>query len=409
MRIAVISALFPPNVLGGAEIATQQLVQRLASRGHEIDVLTTGKENSNRTENGYRVETVAMPRGYPLLEFSRQKVIDRAIWHLQDHADPRNKLIWGRFLDIATPDVALVPIVQGLGYNGLEELARRDIPTIAVLHDLSYVCYKMTMFEKGRTCKVPCRVCGVSSGLKARYLTRIPRLGFVSPSAANLQRVQSFVPIADRPAQVILNPMHYPEAIDVARVPLRPRLLYVGQISAAKGTSFLLETVSNLDPTLDLEVVVVGDGTELEVLKRRFGSLARVTFTGKVSLQEVANQMSRSTVLCVPSLWPDNSPGVIVHALQLGLPVLGSDVGGIGELVKSNHNGILLPPGDISAWSLAITDVVMHRVDLEAWRQTAKADAVGFAPDRQVDAYEAFLHQIVSLRPTFRRLDAVPT
>src|SRR2546430_14190684 len=73
-------------------------------------------------------------------------------------------------------------------------------------------------------------------------------------------------------------------------------------------------------------------------LFRSFGDRAWCRFHGHVAQQQVSNFMQGSDVLCVPSLWQENSPGVVIHALSQGLPVIGSDKGGIPELVRSEEH-----------------------------------------------------------------------
>lgn len=46
--------------------------------------------------------------------------------------------------------------------------------------------------------------------------------------------------------------------------------------------------------------------------------------------------------------------GGVIHALSLGLPVIGSDKAGIPELEEHGKNGLLVPPGDKLAWEVAL-------------------------------------------------------
>ena len=51
----------------------------------------------------------------------------------------------------------------------------------------------------------------------------------------------------------------------------------------------------------------------------------------------------------VPSLWYENTPFAALEALQFGLPVIASDLGGIAEVVRHEQNGLTFPPGDVIA------------------------------------------------------------
>ena len=82
--------------------------------------------------------------------------------------------------------------------------------------------------------------------------------------------------------------------------------------------------------------------------------------------------MSDADLLCVPSIWFENYPGVAVHALEQALPVMGSKTGGIGEIVTDGQNGILVPPGDFDAWKRELTDLMEKPIVLEKWRETSR-------------------------------------
>ena len=91
--------------------------------------------------------------------------------------------------------------------------------------------------------------------------------------------------------------------------------------------------------------------------------------------------MVNSDILCIPSIWAENSPGVVIHALSLGLPVIGSDKAGIPELVEHGKNGLLVPPGDKLAWQVALERILQDPRCLIPWRDYALENVYGFDQD----------------------------
>jgi len=71
----------------------------------------------------------------------------------------------------------------------------------------------------------------------------------------------------------------------------------------------------------------------------------------------------------VPSQWLETGPLVVLEAHAVGTPVLGSNLGGIAELVKHNVDGLLIPPHDIRAWTDALARLAMDANLLERLRQ----------------------------------------
>jgi len=388
MRILYLSALFPPDVMGGAEMSAHSQALWLRDQGHEVAVLTTAQRPSDEMHgelvDGLRIYRHHLPRLYPMFRFTKAKAWQKPLWHLQDHFDPNNRRIASRVLDEFHPDVAALHVVQGLGYNILSELAARDIPVVYFLHDLGLACVQQSMFRGGRECETRCSVCSLSSRYKESLIGKLSRVGFCSPSRANLSRVAKFLPVQRYPHTTILNPNRYPEATVPRTESAELRVLYAGRIHHTKGVDLLLECARRLRANghaPPFHVTIVGTGSDEEALRREFGSEPWCTFTGFVSQAELSNIMFNSDVLCVPSVCFDNSPGVLIQALGLGLPVLGSNVGGIPELIEHGQNGLVLPPGEVEAWRSALADILEHPEKLRGWRSHALANSHRFDQD----------------------------
>jgi glycosyltransferase involved in cell wall biosynthesis len=79
--------------------------------------------------------------------------------------------------------------------------------------------------------------------------------------------------------------------------------------------------------------------------------------------------LSKIDVLAVPSQWLETGPLVLLEAFAAGTPVIGSDLGGIGELVRHDENGILVPHDDVGAWTAAMTRLANDPALLDRLRQ----------------------------------------
>ena len=70
--------------------------------------------------------------------------------------------------------------------------------------------------------------------------------------------------------------------------------------------------------------------------------------------QDVATFLSKIDVLAIPSQWLETGPLVLLEAFAAGTPIIGSDLGGISELVDDGKNGVLVPHDDVNAWTAAM-------------------------------------------------------
>jgi glycosyltransferase involved in cell wall biosynthesis len=126
-------------------------------------------------------------------------------------------------------------------------------------------------------------------------------------------------------------------------------------------------------------VLIVGDGPErgrLERLAARLG-VDRVRFLGFLPHAVVAGHMCHADVLALPSVYEELG-SVLVEALQAGLPIVASRVGGIPAVVEHGRNGLLVRPGDAHALAAALDAVLLD---------PALARTMGQASRTASDAY----------------------
>jgi len=123
-------------------------------------------------------------------------------------------------------------------------------------------------------------------------------------------------------------------------------ILYVGSLSENKGVKYLIEAFNifhKQNPKFKLKII--GDGSEMNNLLDIVRNLLlkdSVEFTGRIPHNEVLKEFSKAKIFVVPSVWMENSPFVIIEALSHGLPVIGTNRGGITDFVINNKNGFLV-------------------------------------------------------------------
>lgn len=130
------------------------------------------------------------------------------------------------------------------------------------------------------------------------------------------------------------------------------RVLYVGRLAAEKGVGVLLEALARLhEAGVPFRASIVGTGPEAPAhaaFVDRHGLAGVVEMKGGVPRAQLGSHYLGAHVVCVPSL-SDPLPTVVLEALALGRPVVGTDVGGIPFLVQEGVNGLVVPRGDAAA------------------------------------------------------------
>jgi glycosyltransferase involved in cell wall biosynthesis len=112
------------------------------------------------------------------------------------------------------------------------------------------------------------------------------------------------------------------------------KLLFVGQVEAHKGIAWLVSVWLEIRQELkNATLTVVGDGSLRHQLQTQTSSDPTIIWRGHLSASDVSAEMHSHDVLVVPSLCYENLPTVITEAYKVGLPVVGSRLGGIPEIV----------------------------------------------------------------------------
>lgn len=117
-----------------------------------------------------------------------------------------------------------------------------------------------------------------------------------------------------------------------------PFFAFVGRLVSEKGVPVLLKATAILSRAgLEFQVWIIGDGPErvtLEQTAAELGIQDRIHFLGNIPQDQVASLIRGVTAVVVPSVYEDIAPTVILEQLMSGTPVIGSDIGGIGELLE---------------------------------------------------------------------------
>ena len=285
------------------------------------------------------------------------------------------------------PDLVHLHIFQHQLSPSILDVCREfQIPTVYTAHDLKMVCLNYKMMHHGHLCE-DCQGgkyyhCAKNRCVKASffkscinvaegYLHKFRRSydaihTVITPSAFYKQKMQQFGVEADRL-------VHIPNFLDKAAPAVNLRddkeqyYLYFGRLSEEKGVLTLIKAFENTGRNL----YIVGSGPIRDQLEAYLskGDFPNIRLFGFLQGTELTDIVGNAKAVILPSEWYENGPYSAIEALQLGRPILGSQIGGIPELVDGN--GYLFPHGDADA--LRQTVDRMEDLDENAYRALQQA------------------------------------
>ncbi|MGB9814107.1 MAG: glycosyltransferase family 4 protein [Thermovenabulum sp.] len=384
MRILFINVLYAPFIGGGAEIILKNLVEGTHDMGHEVKVLSFwDKDDKEEIIDGITVYRAKIPNVYLPYGKIRQPFLRRRLWHILDIYNPISKKIVLKQIRDFKPDIISIHNTQGWSCSIWDAVSEYNVPAIQVLHDLYLLC-PTNMFKNNVICKKQCLTCKLmrlpcklkSSNIKA----------VVGVSNFILNKLLSYGYFRDVPIKKVIYNSRKLSSVIVERK-TDPRYVnfgFIGTLAPNKGIEVLLRAYHKIKkPNYKLFVAGAGKQDYEEYLKSKYKDVS-IIFMGRVEPRDFFEKVD---VTIVPSIWYENLPGVVYESFTFGIPVIGSDIGGIPEMVTEGVNGMLFDPykkGDLEE------KLLKFESEISDWKN--KSEIIKQSAQKFLD-YEGWLNQ----------------
>ncbi len=175
-------------------------------------------------------------------------------------------------------------------------------------------------------------------------------------------------------APVRLSHIHRLHAASAAHRRERPqsgdriRFGYLGAHSPEKGIEVLLAAFDGLSRTNATLTCHGGGGAAyMAELKRIAARHAQISFHGRYEQGQLASVLQNIDIGIVPSICEDTAPNTVLEFHAAGIPVIGSEVGGIPEQIECGRNGALFTPGNAAALRQCMQRVVDDPHIISQW------------------------------------------
>jgi glycosyltransferase involved in cell wall biosynthesis len=387
---------FRPDRIGGTEVYVETLARAQLAAGTEVVVAAPGIDNDSYTIDGLEVR-----------RFATGPVSDLAT--LYGAGDSAASQRFGSILDAERPDIVhLHAFTSAVSLRTVEEAHRRGMAVVFTYHTPTVACQRGTLLWRGREIcdgrlqvqrcaecalqglgagrvgsavlsRVPTRVGAMCGGLDlpgSRFWTgvRYPHLVATQHAAvkALLARVRRVVVLCDWARDVLVRNGVAAEKIVTCRhglvyddrptIPARrsgpPRVAFFGRLHPTKGPDVLIRAIRLLENTeMELHLFGIeqpGDEAYADHVRRSAAGDPRIVLHSTVPQEHVVNVLRDFDVLTVPSQWLETGPLVVLEAFAAQVPVLGSRLGGIAELVRDGVDGLLVQHDSVGDWARAL-------------------------------------------------------
>lgn len=188
---------------------------------------------------------------------------------------------------------------------------------------------------------------------------------------------------------MIYNPVEVDNKVEPAQFH-SPTFVTASSLSESKGIETVIRAMPDVIETLpDAKLIVFGDGPRREELESLAAELETeaIEFRGRVDPSDVYASMAGATATVFPSVWDEPFGRVTIESMMLGTPVVGSDVGGIAEIIDNERTGLLFPPEDVTTLSRKLCTLAQNKRLREDIVSSAKAASRRFRTDRATESH----------------------
>lgn len=396
MKLLIVSSLYPPYRVGGAEAVAEMMAQGMKQRGYSVSVLTLcpGDREEIGEVDGIRVVRLPVANLYWNLDADKKPSWQKGLWHALDmYNGLMARKVRQRVADLA-PDVVCVHNLPGFSVAIYDAVRQAGVPLVQILHDCYFLCPYSICYRNDKPCASPCRRCRLVRTPHQRTTRQASAV--VGVSRFTLDKVTRQGLFAGVRQSVVHNVCPR-EAIPEAGTPSAARTFgYIGTLAAHKGLELLIDAFAEASQSTPIQLVIAGSGEPayVERLQRRASVCDAIRFLGR---QPPAAFFPLIDALVVPSLCEEALSLAAQESCLAGRPVIASHRGGIPEIIHDRDNGLLFDPVHPSQLVESLQRLASDDVLFNALCQGARASAQRFGDvEGWLARYEAIFRQAIA-------------
>ncbi|MBQ8188419.1 MAG: glycosyltransferase family 4 protein [Lachnospiraceae bacterium] len=217
-----------------------------------------------------------------------------------------------------------------------------------VCHSVRYACY--------RGSRIQTFICALSMQIH-RWLKTYSRIKYICLTEFNKKQLLKLNQIPETHVFVKPNYTNY-ECEDVGMIEKKHGLVYAGRLEENKGIKVVLRAYRYLEKEVYAnqidcvpQIMILGDGSlrkQCEAYVDKY-KLKKVVFAGLQPVEEVRKTMAKAKAVVLPTLLYEGFPMNIAESFATRTPIIGSDIGNVGDLIVDGVNGWKFPAGDYKA------------------------------------------------------------
>ncbi len=391
MKILLVTEYFYPQSSGGTELYVYNLAKALQNKLYQVEVLSVSNSKQIQSNyNGLTVHYIPFNNNFSTHVITGEKPADNLDYFINT-------------VQAINPTIVhFHTLTTSISAFHVEAIKQHGFKTALTSHIAAATCLRGTLMQNGtKVCdgkieKQKCLCCYLQNKSVPKPLHQlasaiIRSVGFPETLTKVVDRKQNELLklklnldkliVVSNWQKAVFKQNNFEEiktalcrqAIETRKVVTvkknQTKLVigFLGRISAIKGLHILLKALKNIsNENFELKIAaipVLEESVYYQQQKQQVENMTDATWIENLPNEKVSSFLAELDVLCVPSQCLETGPFVVYEALSQSVPVLGSNLGGIKELITEGKNGWLFPHQNTNYLSKLIASFILQKTN----------------------------------------------
>ena len=390
MNLCIVNTFYYPDIIGGAEISILKLAEGLRKNGINVIVICTSRQDKMEIINGVKIYRIRVSNLYSPIDSKNSNYIKKILYRIVDlfnffnYSKLKNILLKENINIVHTNNLyGISPVIWRI-------CKKNNIKIVHTLRDCFLMCPRVSLLRnKKEICNNCLKICKLYRKLNIKLSKGINLV--TAPSRFTLKLFYSkgyFNNIVRKVYNSIDFNVNEIENIYEKKLMSRNKIInfiFMGAIDYHKGIHILLKAFNNMkDPNIRLNIAGCG---KLEYLVKRYSKKdSRIIYLGFLDEKQKDILLKNFNVMVVPSICYETFGRVVIDAYKYCMPVIGSNIGGITEIIEHGQTGLLIKPNSQEELEKALT-YFSNRININNMLYSVKNYILKFDIDIQIKKF----------------------
>jgi glycosyltransferase involved in cell wall biosynthesis len=393
-KILIFNTLYPPEVVGGAELSVQSIAESISEK-YDVTIVSSNDHNIRKDEHINNIHVIRVPAyNFGYRKRRTKGFFGKIFWNIFELWNPIKDRYLFKIIDQINPDIIHTNNLACLSVGVWKYGKNRNIPVVHTLRDKWLLCSRHHMFKYQKICSRRCFFCKIIDLRKKLLSSKVDYV--VGISEFILKDHLKYKYFKNVKNTVIYNGVDNfigkNNKITNKNKTYNLKFGFLGSISDFKGIEFLLINIVKINTNFCLYIGGDIKSIYAKNLKKTYEA-RNIKFLGRVTPEEFFKKID---LLVVPSLFYESFGRIVIESFQQGVPVLASCRGALPEIVKDGVTGWIFDP-DIEGDLVQKINRICKNNTIKNFRENCLKEGNKFTveimKEKYLDLYEKILYE----------------